>query len=381
MDKNKFNLKKKIFGRNFWFCSPPEYEGLLSESLALYDEATDPTPDVILDFSARGNQKAIISRNPKLMTRYEKGFSADFGVCSVEWDAINSSPLRVNIQLRKIDYRSVLRRLRRLLSMEYSTEVERFEQILYELILVPTVYFLPGLALVHAASVGTEKGCVLLTGTGGVGKSSALLSAAENKEIAFISDDIAVIDEAGLVYANFAWPKIYGYNCVGNNMQQELMKGRGVVDKLHFSIRNKLNPSRVRRKIRPDRLFKKYIANGCPLKETLFLFRENVDGVQLESMSRDVAVRMISEVMSAEYYVLHKYLNWEAYNALGTGRTPLITMDGTIRKWEEVLDKALQTNIRKMAIPLQIPHNEYQERVGGIINEAIFEKSDSRYAS
>ncbi|MFC6327510.1 hypothetical protein [Alloalcanivorax gelatiniphagus] len=328
-------------------------------------------PDVIVSFIDEEFIESGFANNPKIFKRNETALQVDFGGTVVAWDNIGAKPLNVFVVAREPNYRTMIGYLKKLISMEYPSRIEWFEQILHELILIPTVYFLPGLAPIHAACVGTRGGCVLLTGTGGVGKSSALLSFVDNEEVAFISDDIAVLDADGVVYGNMAWPKIYGYNCVGNGLEKRILAGRNFLNRLHFHIKNKRNPSRVRRKMRPNQLFESCIADGCQLKEVCFLIKNDVETMSLQNLSREASVDLAFEVMSAEYQVFHKFINWEKYNALACGAVPHITMSDVSDKWKTIYGQAFSKQSEKLEIPVIVDHVAYQKRVNEVTRRLL----------
>ena len=283
----------------------------------LYDDADCESADVELHISGTDNI-GVLSNNPKIYRKFANGFQANFGTCLVSWfRKEHSNKLFVRAEFNLFKLNSLLGFVKRLRSMEYPNELERFEQILYELIIVPTVYMLPDTALMHAATLASGGGAVTFTGTGGVGKSSAILSAAHNQEFSFVSDDISVINNKGRMFANFAWPKIYGYNCAGNQFKKLLLKDRSWIDRVHFTTKNARNPSSVRRKIRPEVLFNGRVAKEPLLKMVVLLFREDVDSIKVGELNRQAGLDMFLEVMMAEYQVFHKFINWEKYNSLG----------------------------------------------------------------
>ena len=59
---------------------------------------------------------------------------------------------------------------------------------------------------------------LFVTGKGGVGKTSIEIDFCLNNKMSFLTDDIAIGDVNGDVYPNYNWPKIYGYNLLGNKL-------------------------------------------------------------------------------------------------------------------------------------------------------------------
>ncbi|WP_146140460.1 hypothetical protein [Zobellella endophytica] len=358
---------KKIFGKNFKFEVNDTWVTELKETLLLYDDSLDNNIDVLIEVTTNESFYFVRSNNPKSYKRSDDGFQADFGHVKVSWSNIDKKPLKVSLHIKDKRPLPLIGFLKKLYSMEYPTTVEWFEQILHELVLVPCVYFLPDLAVVHAASISKNNECVLLTGTGGVGKSSALLSFIGDESISFISDDIVIVDSLGSVYSNFSWPKVYGYNCDGNALKEKILTGRGCLDRIHFYIKNKIDSSKVRRKIRPDKIFSSYLKTSCKLRGVYFLIREDVDSIKLSTLERNSSIKMACNVMNAEYQVFHKFIEWEEYNAAALGVSPLISMENVISKWKKVMNGSFPILINKVSIPIDIENVEYQEKIKKII--------------
>ena len=96
-----------------------------------------------------------------------------------------------------------------------------------------------------------------------------MLALRRNEGVGFVSDDIVIMSDTARVNGNMAWPKIYGYNCIGNAMKSEILAGRGWIDRAHFNIKNRLNSANVRRKMSPDRLYHRVEPASVPLWRAL----------------------------------------------------------------------------------------------------------------
>lgn len=359
-------MKKIIFGKVYEFTSDPEYQGLLNEALCLYKSATN-TADVKVDITKYRKARIVTSSNPSLHQKTSEGMNTKFAPVEVHWGRTGSGSLAIDA-IMPPQKSGVVGYLKKINSMEYPAEIETFEQILHELILVPSCYFFSDIAPIHAACVGRDSKAILLAGTGGVGKSSAMLTFRNHTEYEFVSDDISIIDGSGAIYGNMAWPKIYGYNCAGNSIKSCLLAGRGLLDKLHFNIRYLLNPSRVRRKIRPDKLFKKYQSGKVDIAAIYYLVKEKVDRIQVTKLDEAVAVDMSVSVMNAEYQIFHKFLDWENYNSLARQEKPVLSFENVLIDWRKVLAKAYSgIKIVKISIPLSLDHKEYQDSINALI--------------
>jgi len=174
-------------------------------------------------------------------------------------------------------------------------------------------------------------------------------------------------------FGNMAWPKIYGYNCVGNDVKKELLSGRSWLDRIQFNCLNYMNPSRVRRKISPLRLFNEVSTSGAEITDVLYLFRENVHEVKVSKMQLDETILLTIEVLLAEYGIFHNHLYWEKYNSIARGLSPVLDLEVVKKNWGEVLSRAFsEARIFKISIPLDYDHKQYMKEIEKLFSSASF---------
>lgn len=355
-------LHKSIFGKTYRFICDGSAAELLQESVRLYADSDDDRTDVCISIVSQRGALKPRSQNPATHFSYKLGMAMKLGHHLVSWFKPENGPLECIIEYKRLQ--PLLRILHKYSSMECPTEVELFEQSLHELVLVPSVYFFEDLAPIHSSAVKLGKKSILFSGTGGVGKSSALLALRDAPSIEFIADDISIIGSDGFIHANMAWPKIYGYNCKGTSFSTTLLKGRGPLDKLHFSIRNLIDPSKVRRKIEPDSFYRKAQNSATKCSSLIFLFRENVSAFSTSELSVESAVSMSISVMLSEYTFFHNHLYWEEYNAEGCCTRPLISMSNIVTNWRKTLTAAFQDiQLQKISVPVNATHQAYLDQV------------------
>jgi hypothetical protein len=360
-------MKKLIFGRCYSFYGDADHQVWLAECLALYADAGDLDPQVEVCIGRASSAGTPCAINPRAHRKFKHGMLTSFPSLDVYWAWLGNGRLKVEVVLRV--RRGFKDRIKKLLSMEYASDVEYFEQLLHEFVLVPSTYFFKDVALMHAACMTVDGGAFLLAGTGGAGKSAAMLALRRHDRIGFVCDDIAVISAATpSVYANLAWPKIYGYDCVGNALKSELLAGRGWVDRAHFHIKSWINPSSTRRKIRPDHLYQQIESVSAPITCLYYVVRENVPNISMSCLDPADSVEMMVAVMSAEYSIFHDHLYWERYNALATARTAMLTMDEVVTNWRNVLSVSL-ASVRciKLSVPFDMDHIAYRSRMAEIL--------------
>jgi hypothetical protein len=345
-----------------------EFESLLSESVKGYSDFEEGPNDVnvFVGGDINSNEK-LISINPVIFSRYEKSIVTDFGKMTIRWCLSNNPHLTVYISLKSSA--SWKLRLLKFSSMGYDTALELFEQAFHELFLIPSTNFFNDIAPIHAAAISYKGKGILLTGTGGTGKTTAMLTLRNDKNISFLSDDIVILSQDGLVYPNLSWPKIYGYNLLGApNLKSQLMTYRGFFDKIHFNLHTKKNPSKVRRKIRPNNLYQNVQKNACNISAVFFLFRENLSALTIEDIELNRAVEMSVSIIEAEYAVFHNFLHWEKFNSLASKNKPLLDINQVRENWRSVLRNNFKTlPLKLIKIPLTMQNVRYNEAIQKII--------------
>ena len=365
-------MKKNIFGRCYKFSYSDEVEELVRKSVELYQDTDDESEVYITIKVNQYFTEDLLARNPAIHGKTKQGMVTSFGKHVVNWVFDDYGILHIDLYYN--DSKGCIGLINKLLSIEYSSKVESFLQVLYELVLVPSIYFFSGDSMpVHAAALKIENRCVLLAGTGGVGKSSAMLALKDINKSVFVSDDIVMVSKNKKAFGNMAWPKIYGYNCVGNDVKRELLVGRSWVDKIQFNCLNYINPSRVRRKISPIRLFSEVSTNGDEITDILYLFREDVYEMKVSKIQLDDAILLTIEVLLAEYGVFHNHLYWEKYNSVVKGLAPVLDLEVVKKNWADVLYQAFSgARIFKISIPLDYDHKKYMKEIETLFSKTSF---------
>lgn len=364
-------MKKIIFGRCYLFSGEANHQALLAECLALYADAGDAEPQVEVRIARTIPARTPSAINPRAHRKFSNGMLTSFPAVDVywEWSANGCLEIDVAFKLR----RGLKQKIRKLLSMEYSSDVESFEQLLHEFVLVPSTYFFTDVAPIHAACVTVNGRACLLAGTGAVGKSAATLALRRNENIGFVCDDIAILSSAtSRIHPNMAWPKIYGYDGAGSSLKGEILAGRGWIDRAHFNIKSRINAAGVRRKIRPDRLYHHVESASVPLSRLYYVVREGVSDIRISHLDVTNAVEMTIAVISAEYSIFHDHLHWEQYNALATAQPAMLTMEEVIASWRRVLSTGLAgIDCFKISIPFDVDQTVYRNGMVDILTAGM----------
>lgn len=357
-------MQHNIFGLNFLFhldpsCSPETRADIL-EQLEIYPTASGPV-DVKVEIGAQTPFQQPTRRNPSTHYDHPNGFVAQFRKYAVEI-AKTENQLRFRIDYDRLK-KGLIRYLKKLNNMEYASIEERIAQVLSEFVLMPAVYFHQHLCLIHSSGLVNATGrAVLLGGTGGVGKTSLELELCRHHNFAFLNDDIAVLDQNGMVHPNLAFPKIYAYNLVGNTpLKREVLDPRSWQDKMAWQLRSKLfGLSSVRRKTSPEKIFPGVAKKAVPLGAYIVLSRNLSGEPAIKPLTAQAAAHMSIQIMKTEYAAFHNHLYWHLYNAKCAGYPPIINPDIVFGNWTKMMGEAF-TKVRcyQLDIPADMPHQSF----------------------
>lgn len=359
-------MKKKIFGKTFEFKFYSEITELVSKSLSDYSDSESDNVDVKVSIIKDSlelfdSQAELLSQNPSTNQLLENAFVSDINNTKILWEK-SGDLLTIKFPYKKRE--GIKNTLRMLRKIEFSTEVERFEQILHELILVPSLYFFNDRMPIHSSAVMVNNKTILLAGTGGVGKSSALLAIRDFPNSKFIADDISCLSPDGVVYGNMAWPKIYAYNCVGTDLEFAILRNRTLLDRLHFKYRKYRDLASVRRKVKPSFLYDGLSSEGETLNSLNILYRENCIEFEAKTINIDDAISMMINVMLSEYQMFHSHIQWHEYNSKALGLSPIISMEEVKSNWYKLMKHALEgRDVNLIKVPTSINHTDYLEYI------------------
>jgi hypothetical protein len=357
----------RIFGKNIRISFNEEKHQELLKILSLYPQA-HAEADVDIKLLEKLSLPEGSFCNPKIHCSFKNGFMANFGEIKVMYMMEKN---RLSIFLEELGKPDLIRHF---LDMEFGTIDEKIEQIIHELMFVPMNYFFDGRALIHASAfISPEGETILIGGTGGIGKTSLELYLCKEKGFTFVSDDMCVVNEQGFVYPNLALVKIYAYNVLDDKeLKKKLLKGRGLLDNLHWHLSLKLRgANKVRRKISPMKLYEKHSKNESKISKYYILVR-NKETAKLKKMKIDekMAADLTIKIIQCEYSAFHQHILWHEYNSLLGNFRPLITLEEVFLRWERVLNCAFKnTDIFVVHVPEKYDHKRFLEEFYNILNE------------
>lgn len=260
--------------------------------------------------------------------------------------------------------------LSRMKRIQYSTSVESVGQITHELVLVPSTYFDPDLFLLHAAAFQRPGGGVVAVGgTGGVGKTSLEIELRRRRGFQFVADDIAVVSKDGNVWPNLAYPKVYGYNVVGDtDLQREVMRGRSAMDRVNWRLRSGLGLASVRRRVSPIDLYGSYSATGGSLEQYVFLAREHRTDFSVRRATGAELASLSVPIMKAEYGIFHQYLEWHEVNRRLEGCLPAVRTTDVFQRWERLAAEVLEAvDCWVVRGPIGMDHRQFVDTVASLV--------------
>lgn len=361
---------KNIFGYKVEISSEIK-ELNIEKSLSFYNDDTSKT-EKKLKINIKDNYDAksfgYKSSNPKIIKVNEKGFSMKFQVM-IFWDLENlkENQLTVDIYLLERQKSMFKKSISKFLSMGFEKVTDIMDQILHELVLVPSTFFFQDKVIIHGSCLYNKKydKSVVFGGTGGVGKTSSLIEMGKDHDWVFLSDDIVVVDESGKIYPNYAYPKIYAYNTIGDkNFEKEILKNKSFMNKFQWRFWKKINPARVRRRISPSLLYNSEFVSP-KLDENLFLFRGNFDeDISFEKKDAKSSSDFEKNIILTEYESIYKFIKWYEYNAKALGFEPHITFDEIVKNYEEKYNKIFSnTNNYIVKIDDSMSHNLFKKEM------------------
>ncbi|HZJ74624.1 MAG TPA: hypothetical protein VFC87_07460 [Perlabentimonas sp.] len=368
--------KYRIFGKVVEVCTDQSLSkhqvDELFEPISLYPEVSkSETSDIVVYFIVTPIKQPILARNPSVHSETKNGFIQHQQKYSVGIELVDEKLIfSIYLQPQAGKLKSYLSKL---YSMDFALITSRLSQVFFEQVMVPSAYFNQNQFLVHSSCMlNPQSQAILLGGTGGVGKTSLELELCQNRGYKFMADDISVVDSDAFVYPNLAFPKIYGYNMVGNpNLYKKVMKGRSLQDRLAFKLKKTLfGSASVRRKVSPLKLYGGIKPSKAKIGKYIILVKENRTHIALEPISYSIAVKATLSIMQTEYSTFHNHILWHEYYRNAKGVEPIVSVDSVVAKWRELANSVFKSvNCYMLYIPLNIEHKKFINEACDLISQ------------
>lgn len=364
--------KYSILGNNYLFLMEEDiYCSTICEEFKYYPSWQETTDFITVKINSSDLNITNFYRNPKNHYYSNEIMGIDFGWGKVFWD-FDKHIIYVNFDDKENDWISKFR------DIQFCKSFEWAGQRLHEDVLIGTVLFEKDKFVVHGSAVSNRDGkVVIIGGTGGTGKTSTLISIGKEDGVYFVCDDMCSIRNDGKVFPNFAYPKIYAYNVLGNKkFENRILKSGGVTGQIQWNIKKATRGlSSVRRRVDPSVLYNipsSKITNNFRLGTYIFLNRTDFcSDMSVENVTKEDAIEMNTMIMKNELSKFYLPLEMRKLNSLYAHRYSS-TGDNYFDNWKKSMFEALKNvKILQINIPYHYDNELLKEKMRLIILEEL----------
>jgi hypothetical protein len=372
MQAERLVLRRHMFGRNIEIETAGQAVGqtLLAE-LALYPAARSGEPADLLIRCAPLTAPELPAC-PRQHGEVEHGFVVRRGNSAACFQRLPGRTPEVTLDLRL--ERGALNRWRqKFSSRQFSSRAESAGQVFHELALLPALHLFDDLVPLHASTFVLPSGeVVAVGGTGGVGKTSLELELCRHRQCAFMADDISVLDQTGMIWPNFNFPKIYAYNVVNDvELERKLIPKENVASRLQWAYKKRRGGERVRRRISPEVLYGRVAEGPARLGRYWLLVPATVSALTVETISAETATEMTLSVLSTEFGLFHSHLDFHEFNCLARKAPTLLTRGAVLSNWRrQLLSRLSQVECALLRIPQKMDHAAFKAQAADLVTAA-----------
>lgn len=227
-----------------------------------------------------------------------------------------------------------------------------------------------GQSWLHAGAVADDRRCVGLLGAGGVGKTSTMLQLTLRDGFRYLSDDLALLTDDGVIHRSPKRMQVYGYNLVGDSeLRDRLLHGRSPIDRMAWAIRHRmLGPSAVRRRVSAESLLDdQRVADSARLTHAFFLRSADVPRVRVEEATASWVAERSAWILLDELSPLGE-LAVAANSSAASAVLP--TPSDFVERTRAVLEVALRSAVcRVVDVPFGSRPDELRAAVLGALDE------------
>jgi len=156
---------------------------------------------------------------------------------------------------------------------------------------------------IHASSFEKNGRGVAIVAWGGIGKTTSLLKFIIEDGWRFLSDDLSIIDDDGILYRSPKKMQIYGYNLINQSLiKKKLFSNRTITDLIAWYLYYlKRGPKGVRRRISAEELFGVDRVSSCAqLTNLIFIERTSTKNFSAHSITNIELARRASNTILKE---------------------------------------------------------------------------------
>ena len=264
-------------------------------------------------------------------------------------------------------------KLSRLYSRAYFTPMEQTCYSLVGGVIAPVFlcFLQQDRTLLHASAVTYGNKAILFPGWSGVGKTPLSIELINNFSFQFLSDDITFLGSDGMVQMNPRSISVKAYLLEGNaRLQEQLVRGRSLVDRLHWSVSQRIRGNHeTRRVIPPLGLYGEgSLATEARVERVVFLQRTSRSTFGLTPASPSDLAQRCANIIATEYDAF-LYLLRGVHAAGGDG---VPSVDGIINNAKGIYEEAFRDcdcmllNIPEGASPQQLAEFTVDRVIGRI---------------
>jgi hypothetical protein len=344
------------------------YQHLLIDELKPYNIDNNDI-DVVISDDYDTFKDEILYKNPS--THFDYKSSITFKLKQLDVTCVFKNEKLIKIYFRLNEPANYFRKvIQKWINIQFTNRVENFGQIFHENILGILILLHQNLIPIHASAMYDlkTKKSVVFGGTGGVGKTTIELLLGISGKFSFIADDIVVFNTEKGLMTNHNWPKIYGYNVIGNKPLKNKILSKSIFDKIHWYLHEKIfGSNRIRRKISPQYLYDKVETRAISIDNYFILSRNNNEKILIDPLGVDSIVAISVQILKTELDSFLSHIYWHEINHLTKGTKPLITVDLIVNKWKKGLSKALcKSKCQLINIPIDMKHSEFKDAVSNL---------------
>jgi hypothetical protein len=361
-------MNYKIFGFVYNFkIENRSIESTLTKELNLYEKTEEKSEIDVLIINNIKRKEGL--NNPIIHETTQNSFFAKMGNMALEFYFFKKKLAKIKLEI--LPSKSLFdKKIRKFKSRQYASLEESIGQTVHELILVPTIFFDEKKVLVHSSAFCAPNGqTFMLGGTGGVGKTSLELEFCLNENFTFLADDISILGNTGYIYPNLSFPKIYGYNLVGNEkLKKIIFQNQSFFDKFHWIFKSRKGLDKVRRRVSPQELYENFSNKPQKTNKYFILSKERCDKVSIKRIAPTEAAQMTYLIILNEYQALNQHLIWNEYNSILSENSAFISQNNLREKSLKIYNTIFsQMECFKISIPKSIPHYHFIKETKKII--------------
>ncbi|MFP4522976.1 MAG: hypothetical protein ACLFNM_00310 [Candidatus Woesearchaeota archaeon] len=306
-------IKKEIAGLNFEivYDKTRKYSKNLEKELKIYSNSEEK--EIIKIYIDTKKEPETVMNNPSIQFSSENIFGIETTFMKIYWikEKEKIKEIIIKTKYNKVNY--LMNLAHYFAGKDLEKPINLITKQLHELVFIPTIFFEENKTLFHGSCIKKNNQTILIGGTGGVGKTSALLSL-NGKKTYFLADDMTIIKKNRNIEPNFAYPKIYAYNLIGNRkLKKETLNKTNILKKIAFNILSKISKDMVRKRVNPKKLFLT-TNNSSKINKYIILSKGSQSKITKEIINTDIATNNTWRIIETEYSQFINHLKWHAFN-------------------------------------------------------------------